>query len=204
MTKMTLYDVAQEGLIIADILTENDGELTPELEARLDALMQAGPDKIESATMVLKQIEADADACKVEATRLTERAKSFDNNAKRLKERIRVAVDGAFNGKVKTARFTISTQKAKDTVSITLAEGFTPEMVLKDHPELIKTEHGLDAAQAQILWARHADNVRAARAALADPESSDEIRNAAIEALKVIPECLAIEEKEGKRFLRVR
>jgi hypothetical protein len=47
--KPTLYDLAIEQREIYDILIENDGELTPELEARLDAVLRQSKDKVDAA-----------------------------------------------------------------------------------------------------------------------------------------------------------
>lgn len=202
--RMTLYDVGMEGVIIADILTESEGELTPELEQRLDELMRQGPERVEAAAMVLRQIEADASACDTEITRLKQRKESFERQAENLKKRMVFAVDAAFSGKVKTARFSIWTQKSADGLSVALAEGFTPEMVREDHPELVKTEYRLDNAAARELWARHSEAIKDARAVLADLGSTDEQREQAHQVLALIPECLSIEERKGTRYLRVK
>jgi hypothetical protein len=175
--KLTLYDVTLEGMQITDILIDNDGELTPELEQRLDELMREAPDRIEAAAMVLRQIERDAAACKDEESRLAERRTGFESQAARLKERIRLAVDAAFNGKVKTPRFTIWTQKAADSVAFDLAEEFTLEMLQQDHPVLVKTELKLDKAALKAIYERQPDT---------------------------LPEAILVDKKEGSRYLRVK
>ena len=175
--KLTLYDISLEGMLIADILTENEGELTPELEARLDDLMREAPDRIEAAAMVLRQFEANAAICKHEIERLNERKVSFENQVDKLKERIRLAVDAAFNGKVKTPRFTIWTQKAADSVTFDLAEEFPLEMLQQDHPALVKTELKLDKAAIKAIYECQPDT---------------------------LPEAIFVNEKKGSRYLRVR
>ena len=175
--KATLYDITLEGMIITDILTESEGELTPELESRLDALMREAPDRIEAAAMVLRQLEANAESCKHEADRLTERKKSFENQATRLKDRIRLAVDAAFNGKVKTPIFTIWTQKAADSVAFDLSEEFTLEMLQQDRPDLVKTELKLDKAAIKAVYEREPDT---------------------------LPEAILVDKQEGSRYLRVK
>ena len=175
--KLTLYDISLEGLVIADILTENEGELTPQLEARLDTLMREAPDRIEAAAMVMRQFEANAAICKQEIERLNERKTSFENQVEKLKERIRLAVDAAFSGKVKTPRFTIWTQKAADSVAFDLAEEFTLEMLQQDHPALVKTELKLDKAAIKAIYERQPDT---------------------------LPEAIFVDEKKGSRYLRVK
>jgi hypothetical protein len=182
--KMTLYDVGMEGAIIADILTENEGELTPELERRIETLIRSGSDKLESAAMVVRQLEANEEICKKEAARLAERAKSFKNNAERLKKIMVVAVDLAFGGKVKTPRFSIWTQKSLDSVTFSLAEEFTVEMVREDYPDLVRTELSLDLSAIR----RHYEQQQSL------PE----------EQRVALPDAIHVEEKTGSRYLRIK
>lgn len=174
--KMTLYDISLEGLVIADILEANEGELTPELEERLNRLMQEGPDRIEAAAMVVRTIEANALACKAEAQRLAERAKGFENNVQRLKDRMTIALDCAFGGKVKTARFTIWTQKSADTTAFDLREEFTLEMLKEDNPELVRTKLELDKQACKRI----------------------------LEEAGELPESIFVDHSEGKRYARIK
>src|SRR4051794_23785725 len=104
---MELYDIAQEGLVIQDLLTESEGELTSELEERLDNLLRAGKDKLEAAERVCRNLQAQEDACKGEWKRLGERAKGFEHQRKALRKRMAAALECAFGGKIKTPIFTI-------------------------------------------------------------------------------------------------
>lgn len=176
--RLTLYDIGLEGLVISDILTENEGELTPELEARIDELMRRAPDRVESAAMVVKQLDAYAQTCKQEATRLAERAASFTKNADRLKKLMVVAVDAAFNGKVKTARFSIWTQKAADSVSFDVGEGFTLEMVKQDHPDLVRTKEEISLNKIAL----------------------EQIYKSG----QPIPEAISATPKTGERYIRIK
>jgi hypothetical protein len=176
MSKPTLYDLSVEGLQIQQILEENEGELTTELEQRLDALMIEGPERIEAAAMVVRALEAQQQACIDEMQRLGQRGIGFGNNAKRLKERIRIALDCAFGGKVKTARFTIWNQTSAATVAFDLAEEFTPEMLAEDYPALVRTKVEL--------------NKTALKEAFERGES--------------LPEAVHIEEIPGTRYVRIK
>jgi hypothetical protein len=143
-----LYDLSQEGVMISDMLTENEGELTPEIEARLDALMIEGPERMEAAAMVVKQLEASATACEEEVKRLRERAKAFSDNAERLKKRMVIALDCAFNGKIKTPLFSIWAQSTATTTVCDLAPGATPEMLEAERPDLVRVKVELDRPAA--------------------------------------------------------
>lgn len=117
---MNLYELSVEGLEISNILIAQQGELDPSTEARLDALLAAGPHCIEAAAQVVKSLEADTVACAQEADRLEKRAESFSKQAERLKERMVFALDAAFNGKVKTPLFSVWCQNAPATVAFDL------------------------------------------------------------------------------------
>lgn len=174
--KLSLYDVAVEGMQLEDALIAAEGELSPEIEERLDRLMREGPERVEAAAMVIRNLEAFEDQCKAEAKRLAERAKSFSLNVERVKARMLAAVDGAFNGKVKTAKFTIWTQKAPDTVAYDLREEFTLDMLKEEFPELVRTKLELDKEACKELYASGVE----------------------------LPESIYREENIGKRYVRIK
>jgi len=148
MSFAKLYELSLEGVQISDLLTENEGELTPEIESRLDKLMLEGPERIEAAAMVVKQLEASATACEDEVTRLRERAKAFSDNADRLKKRMVIAVDSAFNGKVKTPLFSVWAQSTAATTVCDLAPGIDAEQFYQSHPELVRVKYELNRTAA--------------------------------------------------------
>lgn len=178
-SKLTLYDLSLEGLEIFDMLSDSLGELTPEIEARLDSLMLKGPERLEAAAMVVRTLEGNAAACEVEAQRLRERAKSFDAQADRLKQRMTLCLDTAFNGKVKTPLFTIYTQKSADRLLADLVPGVTPEMLHEEAPELVRVKMELNREKCVEMY-------------------KDE------EQRKHIPELILFQEKEGTRSVRIR
>lgn len=149
---LTLYDVSLEGMLIASILEESEGELTPEIEQRIEDLMKAGPQRIEAAAMVVRNLEASAEACEEEVKRLAARAHSFQVNATRLKELMTMAVDSAFNGKVKTAKFTVYTQAAPDHVAFDVVPYCTIEDVEAADPSLVRVKKELDKIALRERW----------------------------------------------------
>lgn len=172
----TLYELTKEGLEIFDLLADNMGELTPELEQRLDALMMAGPDRLEAAAKVVRSMEANAKACEEESDRLRERGRSFANQADKLKQRMTFCLDAAFGGKVKTALFTIWTQKSADRTVAELLPGVTPEMLQEERPDLVRVKVELDRQKCVELF-----------------KAKDEL-----------PETLVFEEREGSRYVRIK
>jgi hypothetical protein len=144
MSGMTLYEVTKEGMELEEILTANDGELTPDLEQRLDTFLKAGKDKINAAACVVRGLELTSDACLAEAKRLNERASSILNERDRLKARILAAVDGAFDGKVKTAMFTVWGQSSAPTTGFEVAPDADLVALQVQCPDLVRTKYELD------------------------------------------------------------
>ena len=176
MSTPTLYGLTTEGHAIFDLLEQAQGELDPELEARLDSLMLEGPFAMEAAAMVVRELEHRAQACEVEADRLRERAKTFEEQIDKLKKRMTVCLDQAFGGKVKTSLFSIWTQKSAGRTVAELVPGVTPQMLYEERPDLVRVKMELDREKA-----------------VAD-----------LKAGKPLPELLLFEEKEGSRFVRIK
>ena len=119
---MKLYDIPLEANAIEEQLFDNVGEITPDLEQRIQAFLAQGKDKIESAAIVIGSLEEDAEICKGEAKRLIERAARLEQSADRLRGMVLCAVDLGFGGKVKTSKLAAH-----------------PELVRAPEPELNKT-----------------------------------------------------------------
>lgn len=148
---MKLYEIPAEIDAIEQELIDNEGEITPELEARWQAIMIQGFDKIEGAAMVVRAIEASQKSCKEEAKRLTERAKRHERNAERLQSLMIYAVnavgkprekDGELKGhNVKTSLFSIRTQRSAPGVTIEQREGADLQELHEVHPELVRVKY---------------------------------------------------------------
>jgi hypothetical protein len=175
-SSITLYEITKEGQLIHDCLIDSEGEITPEIEERLDLLLRAGSDKLEAASMVLANLETAQSACKAEAKRLSERAKNFESNAERLKARMVAAVDAVFGGKVKTDLVTVWTQKSPDTQSFDLAEECTLEALQKERPDFVRSKLELNRAAIKTAY----------------------------DAGQPLPDSIFVDRREGTRYLRVK
>ena len=71
---MKLYDLPAEAQAIEMLLTDSEGEITPEIEQRMKEFVEGGKEKLENAAMVLRSLKAQSDACEAEAKRLKARA----------------------------------------------------------------------------------------------------------------------------------
>ena len=108
---MTLYELTQEWAEIQDALIDSGGELTPEIEARLDALPGALQVKADGYCYVIQQLLRSADAAKAEADRLSELARVRKNAADRLKDRLKSAMETTGQLKLESDRFKVRVQK---------------------------------------------------------------------------------------------
>lgn len=80
-----IFELKQTLLNIFDIIEENEGELTPELEEQLIITRESFNDKIESYTNVIKLLTKDVELIKEEKTRLNDLQKSKEKTIDRLK-----------------------------------------------------------------------------------------------------------------------
>lgn len=216
--RMTLYDVTVAGTLIEQALIENGGELTAELEAAFDELLRQGPEKIEAACFIVRELEESEAASKNEEKRMAERRKGFARNLDVLKTRVLAAVDAAFSGKLKTARFTVWGQNAakpKPSVSF-LAQPESLEHLHNARPDIVKqvVAYQIDEAAVLAIWeeeraereanlAAHAEYHAAIADAQAHGRRTDLIAEPAAFQSR-IPEVIAVEEREGTRFLRIK
>lgn len=81
-----IYNIQQDILSIFNELEENGGDLTPELEERLNIKKEEFKDKIKSYAGVIKMLEHDISDIKEEKTRLNDLQKSKEKSIERLKK----------------------------------------------------------------------------------------------------------------------
>lgn len=140
---MRIYDLPAAWACVEADLEETGGELTPEMETRLRVLLEGGADALDNAMKVVRTLEAQAKAAKDEADRLSDRAASFTNHAKRLRGYILPALE-AMGGRCKTALFSFSVQH-RTSVAVALKPGFNvwdlpPRFYRVAEPELATAE----------------------------------------------------------------
>lgn len=90
---MNIYQIQQDLLSIFDELEENGGELTEDLEQKLAITQEEFKDKVEDYTNVIKTLDADMTAIKVEQARLKTLYDRKEKVAKKLKEIIINAIN---------------------------------------------------------------------------------------------------------------
>lgn len=88
MNHMTMFEIKEEiRRLLENLYTEadEDGCVSDETMAALEALNEAKEDKMESIALYYKEMQAEADAIKAEAENLANRAKSTQKKADSLK-----------------------------------------------------------------------------------------------------------------------
>ena len=78
---------------IFEVIEENDGEITPELEEELDITSQNFKDKIEAYCQVLTIYNSDIECCKNEKDRVNSIQKVKKNTIERIKQKLLDAVE---------------------------------------------------------------------------------------------------------------
>ena len=83
---MNIYKIAQEHFRIKEIIEENDGDLSPELEQELMDILATGDDKLEAFYHVYRNLSANLVGIKSEEDRISAMKKSVTANMERIKK----------------------------------------------------------------------------------------------------------------------
>lgn len=92
----------------ADEILANGGEMPPALEALLHEAEGTFAQKVERTALKVRELDAEADAIKVEANRLSQRAKTATNAAASLKAYLHRCLEGAGETTVKSQLVTVA------------------------------------------------------------------------------------------------
>jgi len=119
---MKLYEIPSELRVIEAQIADADGELTPELEAALDALETQFEEKAEYLALLIREAQVEADAYKAEETRLRDRRRAAENRADRLKRYVHEQMQRMGKDKVRGQLASLSVV-ANSRPSVVWAEG---------------------------------------------------------------------------------
>ena len=118
-----IYEIADDYIAVIAEIETNEGELTEDLEKRLQITEEELEDKLRAYRSVIKQNESFVDYNKDEIKRLRDRNKSFDNTKERLCKYIIPALHmfgnqtASGNFSIKYPDFSVSTRMS-ESVSI--------------------------------------------------------------------------------------
>ena len=143
---MNLYELTDSMLRVQDLL-ESDEFDEETLADTLEAVEGAYEVKLENYCKVIKNLEADVEALKNEAKRLTDKRKSIESNIDRLKSNIFDSMKTTNTPKVKGTVFTISIQKNGGKAPVVID---VPVADLPDNLVRVKEEADIDAIRRYI------------------------------------------------------
>lgn len=116
LTTLPLYRLIEERELVDAWLEASEGELTPELEQRLDALNESIESKVERAGLFLRWIELQEEAARKEAKRLEQRAIRWWQKGEGLRAYLQPLMERRDIRKVEGPRLTIWIQKHPPSV----------------------------------------------------------------------------------------
>jgi hypothetical protein len=127
---MNLYETSKEIATLHDEIIDAEGELSPELEAKLDALQLAFNDKVSNIGRWTINLIRKEDILKAEIERLEKRQKVFENLRSRLKNYLMLCMQSAEKTKVEFPQFTVSVQRNPPSAEV-LDEAKVPGQYVK-------------------------------------------------------------------------
>ena len=138
---MTIFELTNEYKYLLDIA--EDPDVDPEILAdTMDALEGEIEDKADGYGRVIRQMEADAAALKVEEQRLTTRRKTVEANIERMKKAFQNAMTAVGKPKIDTELFKFRIQKNPASVIIDeqYIENIPVEYLIEQEPKLDKAK----------------------------------------------------------------
>lgn len=133
MEHLTLYQLTQEELALRDILLDNGGELTPELEQALAMNNAAISTKVDSISRIYRNLDDMADAAKKEIQRLQNIKRHAESGQQRLKDTLAYAMNEAGLDKLESGTTRISWRKSKSV------DVFDFDTLTKQYKQILET-----------------------------------------------------------------
>jgi trehalose/maltose hydrolase-like predicted phosphorylase len=109
--KQTLFNIAEEVMLILEDIEDAEGEITDEQVQQLIDLDAALDHKVDNILLYCEELDVRSNMLKTEAKALTSRANMFENEKNRLREYLQKALVAMDKRKVKTDKFTVSIGK---------------------------------------------------------------------------------------------
>ena len=146
-----LYEITGDLLTLQAMLEDSVEDQV--LLDTLDAVQGEYEIKLESYCKVIKNLEADIEALKNEAKRLTDKRKLLENNIDRLKKAMFDSMKATGTTKVKSGVFTVAIQKngGKLPVIVDVDTAYLPKELVKvvESPDLEAITKLIDSGNTQ-------------------------------------------------------
>jgi uncharacterized protein YlxW (UPF0749 family) len=153
---MKLYELTTNYLSLMEMAEEMD---TDTLKDTLESIEEEINDKAENIAKLIKNLNADVDALKIEEKRLADRRKSLENKVTHLKEYLQNQLEVAGLDKVKRPTLTISIQNNPPSVKV-LDEKLLSDYMIPVEPKLDKKailtalKEGMEVSGAELQQTR--------------------------------------------------
>lgn len=142
---MSLYEITGRLAYLRELI-ENEAISEEEAADTMEAILQEQEDGYENAVKWIRDIEAEIEAVKAEADKLTEKRKTLESRKERVRDYILRSMQASGQTKVKAGIFTIA--EKKPTVK------YVPSVPLEYMPEDFKRVREEFSATAAKEWAK--------------------------------------------------
>jgi hypothetical protein len=149
-----LYEIGADLRALLDELTEAEGELIGDLEARLNAAEGDMARKVDAVLAFAAERKAESVVCGTEAKRLTERARAADAHSDRLRDYVQRCMQAAGVTRVDGARFKAALQATPGRVVVTDASAL-PDYLMRVTREPDKTAIKNALIVGEVLTGAH-------------------------------------------------
>jgi hypothetical protein len=143
---VSLYDLSTEMRAVMAELEELAGELTPELEARLDAIEGDIRKRIDATCAAVLELDALAAAAKAEADRMMRLASRRGAAANRLRAHTLRCMELAQLRRVDGSRFTVTTRANPPRVVVDALPTALPACFIRERVSLSPDKQAIAAA----------------------------------------------------------
>lgn len=149
----SLYELEKNWKQISDMLYEEDIDEQCILDT-LESIEGDIEDKANNYAKIIKSLQADAEACKIEKQRLEARQKAFENRANLLKDRLEETMRETGKTNFKTELFSFNIQKNGGLAPLWVQEDLRqiPWDFLKKEPDNAKIRELLESQE--VSWAK--------------------------------------------------
>lgn len=140
-----LYELGENWRRVANMLFEEDVDEKCVLDT-LESIEGEIEDKADSYAIIIKELSADAEACKQEKQRLEARQKAFEHRVKFLKDNLETIMRETGKTDFKTPLFSFKIQKNGGLQPIWIDEDYSniPQKYLKVEPDNNKIRQALE------------------------------------------------------------
>lgn len=147
-----LYDLDTDLAFLEDQLLEAGGEITDDIAADLDELLDARDDKIESYIAVIRDFEASAEAVAAEEKRLKARRTALQNAGKNMKRRLQASMEARGESEHRTRLGKVYLQRNPPSITVLCDVDELPDELVRvtKAPDMRAIKDALAEGQADL------------------------------------------------------